>query len=237
MDAVPTVSVPRLASDPSRTVSYDAVLRAMIGINNQCQPIGVESTLAVVYDNLVSLAWRMGNEMRSYSLSPPILRGVFLVVMVISPQLVNGVSICIDPLDYCCVVLVLSVSLLDQRRFPFLNLGCDLSPVLDFGNAQIVFRLKVQPEGRRSAEVPSQTQRSIGGHGAATGQDLAQACLRDVQDLGQGVGRQAERLHELLAEDGAGVDRRAAVAAGGDFFVLHGCQLGRAARWAGNPGG
>src|SRR5450756_821417 len=76
------------------------------------------------------------------------------------------------------------------------------------GQKQFVVLLNIHPEIGARAEVARQTQCCIGGDPAMLVDDLADAGDRYVQFQSEAVDRNSQRLHELLAEHFAWVNRR-----------------------------
>ncbi len=76
------------------------------------------------------------------------------------------------------------------------------------GNFQIVEVLQVQPEFGIGIEVAGEAQSGVRSDAAALVNDFPNACGGDMEIQRQLVHREAERLHEILEEDFARVDRR-----------------------------
>ena len=76
-----------------------------------------------------------------------------------------------------------NITTLNRNWLADLNLCKNVRTVRQFGHAQIVSRLKIDPQGRRGAEISGQSQRVAGRNRTPTGQHFAQARLRDVQDF------------------------------------------------------
>src|ERR1700674_2567782 len=88
------------------------------------------------------------------------------------------------------------------------DLSLDRLPRLVPGQQQFIVLLNIHPEIGARAEVPCQTQCCIGGNPATLVDDLADAVDRYVQFQSEAVERNSQRLHELLAEHFAWVNRR-----------------------------
>lgn len=73
--------------------------------------------------------------------------------------------------------------------------------------------MQVHPHLGAGAEVPGQAQRSIGGDAAGAMHDGIEVVGRHVRCLGERLGGQVRRLHELQAQHPSGRDRR-------DVFVV-----------------
>ena len=85
-----------------------------------------------------------------------------------------------------------NITTLNRNHLAHFNLCKNVRTVRQFGHAQIVSRLEIDPQGRCGAEVTGQSQRGVGGDRTPTGQHFAQASLRDVQGFGQGVGSESQ---------------------------------------------
>jgi hypothetical protein len=88
------------------------------------------------------------------------------------------------------------------------DLSLDRFQRLATGQKQFVVLLKIHPEVGGRAEVPRQTQCCIGGNPATLIDDLTDAGDRHMQFQSEAVDRNSQRLHELLAEHFAWVNRR-----------------------------
>jgi hypothetical protein len=75
------------------------------------------------------------------------------------------------------------------------------------GQKQFVVLLNIHPKIGARAKVARQTQCCIGGNPAMLVDDLADAGDRHMQFQSEAVDRNSQRLHELLAEHFAGVNR------------------------------
>jgi hypothetical protein len=91
-----------------------------------------------------------------------------------------------------------------------------LSPWLDFcqrcgeevlGAGRLIVRLQPNPEPLRHAEEPRQTQATIGGDGARTRHDFADASLRHADFFGQPILDDARGLQEFFQQDFAAEQR------------------------------
>jgi len=74
-------------------------------------------------------------------------------------------------------------------------------------NLKIEEILQVQPKLRVGLKVTRQAQGGIGGYAAAFVHDFTNASGRHVEVKSQSVNSEAQRLHEILAEDLSGMNR------------------------------
>ena len=91
---------------------------------------------------------------------------------------------------------------------PRLYLACDPVELVALGHLKVVPGLEAQPPSGVAAEVPGEAQGRVGGDRALAGGDREQAVVGHVQRTGQMPGGQRKRLHEVLQQDLARMDRR-----------------------------
>src|ERR1039457_3192071 len=88
------------------------------------------------------------------------------------------------------------------------NLRFNNAPELVLRNLQIVRGLKIQPKARAGIEVPREPQCRIWSNPAALVNDLGDSCYWYTEIERQTIHAQAQRFHEVRAQDLAGMDGR-----------------------------
>lgn len=121
------------------------------------------------------------------------------------------------PISVAAVELPQCTGKLGGAMWPYL-LG-DLFSDRVLRHFEIVVGLKVGPKLRAHSKVPRQSKRGIGGNGPASMDDLPNARGRYTQMDCKPIRRQAKRLHEVLPERLAGVDRWHCFLASGHFSL------------------
>ena len=88
------------------------------------------------------------------------------------------------------------------RYFPV-----DGMPYRAFGYVKVVTGLQIDPELWRCPEVACQSQRRIGGDGAASMHDLVQPRARYLDVPGKPIDAESHRFQELITQDCSGMHR------------------------------
>ena len=100
--------------------------------------------------------------------------------------------------------------LLDRHFLARLYLCRDRRPVFLLRHSQVVGGLQIDPQAGGGAKVTGQPQRGVGGDRTLAREYITQAGLRDMQGLGEGVGREPQRREVVLTQDDTWVDGYAA---------------------------
>src|SRR5262252_6780838 len=89
-----------------------------------------------------------------------------------------------------------------------MNIALDDRPIGSGGCFQVVVGLEIYPELRGVAKVTRQAQGCVGGDGSTFVHNFTNSRDRDAEVAGQSIYADAEREHELLAQNLARVDWR-----------------------------
>src|SRR5450759_705596 len=87
-----------------------------------------------------------------------------------------------------------------------MDLGLHPLPRCPFGHPQLVVRLEIEPDLRRSPEVLAEPKRRVGRDGTRAVDDATDPVRRHRQRAGEGVDAQPQGPHELLHQDLPGRD-------------------------------
>ena len=94
-----------------------------------------------------------------------------------------------------------------SRRLSGSYLSLDFGSRLALDRPEVMCRLQIEPELGRGPEVPGQAQSGICRHSSPAVDDVVHACRRNVNRLGQRVGRHCQWHKKFFPQDFAGVDR------------------------------